>query len=114
MYSLDVPLEVVRPTEKFSTGWERTHQIPYLEMLVLVVSMQVCSEAGAKRATLDLTGVLLLVHGAEVFATQINKCSRQQWGSGTYLSALLLLQTLAQLFTRHVTLSTGASVLGSC
>jgi hypothetical protein len=37
-------------------------------MLVLVVSMQICSEAGTKLATLDLTNVPLVVHGAEVFA----------------------------------------------
>jgi hypothetical protein len=69
MYSFDVSLEVIRTTESFSTGRDRAHQIFFLEVLVLVVSMQVCSEAEKKRATLDLADVLLLVHSAKVFAT---------------------------------------------
>jgi hypothetical protein len=74
MNSLDVPLEVVHPTKRSSAARGRTHQILLSKVLILVVSMQVCSETGAKSASLDLTGVLLLVHGAEMFTTQVNIC----------------------------------------
>jgi hypothetical protein len=46
MHTLDVTSKVVFPTEMPSTAWGKTHQILSLEMLVLVMSMQICSVAG--------------------------------------------------------------------
>ena len=69
-----MPLEIVHSTERSRAGWERTHQILLLEVLMLVVSVQICSEAETKIASLDLASVLLSVHGADVLAAHISMC----------------------------------------
>jgi len=79
-----MPLKVVLSTEISTTGWERTHQVPLLEVYVLVMSVQVCSEAGTKRATLDLTDVLLFVNGTDVFA--VGPCARTNLGATVCLT----------------------------
>lgn len=108
----DVPIEVVQPTEVSSTGWERTHQILLLGMLVLVVSTQICWESGTERTARDLADMPLSVHCAEVFTAQVSGHSDDPYLRVTYRCAILLLEILLQPISRQATLPTDASVLG--
>jgi hypothetical protein len=112
MYTSQVTYKIVLPSERSSTRLEGTYEILLLEVYVLFVSTQVCSEAETQRTPVPWTVESLSVHGIEVFAARVSMCMGDPWGSGTCLWALLLMQILAQPPARHVTMSTGASNLG--
>jgi hypothetical protein len=67
MRTLLVTPEMILPAKRLSATKHITHHIFLFEMYGSFVSTQICLEAGTKRAARYLTGVFLLMYGAEVF-----------------------------------------------
>jgi hypothetical protein len=94
--TLLVTLEMILPAIRLSTSKDITHHIFRLEVYGSFVPAHIRREAGAKGTALKLTGVFLLVYGAEVFTTQVNMWSIDSYCRVAYRRAFLLMEILVQ------------------